>query len=223
MSQNRKRREKMDEVNAILQQAVEARETGSVSQAIQLFKEATKIEKDPNKRVDICNHLGLAYWHNNDPKKAKETWKKALVISNVSRNLSGKAVALRNLSRKNLWTTNEELVKALFNATEAFLIAKRLDRGDVVWFIHGVFSAYQALDQRYLLKSTVRLERKELSRVWWKTPKIQRRVWLSGLLMDYVVAYGKTTKFLLRISKFVVRIFKLKRREEQINKLLTSM
>ncbi|NMB91981.1 tetratricopeptide repeat protein [candidate division WWE3 bacterium] len=206
----------------LLKLGIEEREKGSVKQSIKCFEKTLLFaERDNKKIVEVLSHLGLSYYHNGNQEKAKKTWQKAYKIAVKAKDYNGQAVALRNLSRKQLYLNGSGLVQALSCAEEAVSIAENLGRKDLPWFLHGLFSATEVLGEKDKLKFILRREIKALIKVWNKTPKLERNVWLDGLLMDYVSIHDKIGKPLLYLARYLARLQGLKRREEQINNLLS--
>ena len=221
----------------LLEEGINLREKGDprdLNESVHLLVDAYKIAPKLEDKLDVLNHLGLTYIHLKDYQKAIDTWNKVLVESNVQSPplLKSKAVALRNLSRKQFCESESDFETALAKACEARNLAVKLEMPNLVWFTHGLFSAKQALmkfqkraDTEVLeeLKDIARTEKNELKKVWKETSKMQRNVWLGGLLMDYAVVYKKVSKPLLKVARFFVKLQNLKRREEQIDKLLEEM
>jgi len=207
---------------------------GDLKKSVDVFIQAYGIAPRLEDKMDILNHLGLAYFHLKDYPNAINAWNKVLVVSNVQSPplLKSKAVALRNLSRKQFCESENDFKTALEKACEARDLAVKLEMPNLVWFTHGLFSAKQALmkfqkraDAEVLeeLKETARTEKNELKKVWKETSKMQRNVWLGGLLMDYAVVYNKVSKPLLKVARFFAKLQNLKRREEQIDELLKEI
>lgn len=215
----------------LLEIGIREREQGSVKKAIQLLSEALTLCQIQEKRMEIRNHLGLAYFHHRDYENATGQWNEVLAVSNVQSNpfLNAKAAALRNLSRKELCETEKDYKEAVSKANEAREMAKELKRPDLPWFTHGLFSANYAYMKILknvdmgVLKKLVGSEKEELKKVWKTAPKLERNVWLGALLMDYAVVYDKVSKPLLKIARFFSRAVKLRRREEQITKLINEI
>jgi tetratricopeptide (TPR) repeat protein len=210
---------------------IREREQGSVKTAVKLLNDALEIAPEQEDRMFILNHLGLAYFHDGDYTSAVDKWNKVLTVSNVQGDpfLNAKAVALRNLSRKELCETEKDYKEAVSKANEAREMAKELKRPDLPWFTHGLFSANYAYMKILknvdmgVLKKLVGSEKEELKKVWKTAPKLERNVWLGALLMDYAVVYDKVSKPLLKIARFFSRAVKLRRREEQITKLINEI
>lgn len=215
----------------LLNKGIREREHRSVKTAIKLFNNALEIAPNQEDRMFILNHLGLAYFHDRDYASAVDKWNKVLSVSNVQSNpfLNAKATALRNLSRKELCETEKDFEEAVCKANEARKMAKELNRPDLAWFTHGLFSAKLALmksqkrNDELVLKELVKREKNDLFKFWKKASILELGVWLSGLLMDYAVVYKKVSKPLLKMAKFFVRILTFKRREEQIDRLLNEL
>ena len=213
---------KVPSYDELLDLGIREREKGDVNKAIKCFKKILSlyVVQSPSRKVEIKNHLGLAYYHKKSYEKAKETWEEARKLAVETNNISGLATALRNLSRKELYLSGSDLVKALGYAEEAVGMAESLNRNDLVWFLHGLFSATEVLGEKDKLKPILKREIRALFKVWSKIPKLERNVWLDGVLMDYVIVHNKIGKPLLYLARYLARKQGLKRREEQINNLL---
>jgi hypothetical protein len=187
------------------------------------------LENDPNSRkdvVEILNHLGLTFFHQGEIDKAKSQWIKAANLSRIYRLPEMRAVSLRNLSRKELWETDNEFRIAYDASKEALRLARKSNRKDMPWFIHGHFSIANSVEKdpgkKSVLKEIVKEEQKQLKKVWKDTPKLERRVWLTGLIMDWAIYYNSISKPILEIGLFIAKMLNLKRREEQIKKLISE-
>ena len=203
------------------------REKGDVNIAIDKFNEALKIETDPSNRLYIQNHLALAYYHAGKYEDAKEIWKMVRDLSSVISNPGEKAVAFRNLSRPELWKTDDDLALAQSNAWIALQMAKEIGRKDLAWFWHGYFSATERLNldksvKRTVLKSALKEQYQSLRKVWKSASPLERNVWGTAYLMDWVKVHTRLSKPILKISYVFAKILNLKRREEKIKKMLES-
>lgn len=230
----------------LLEIGIREREQGSVKKAIQLLSEALTLCQIQEKRMEIRNHLGLAYFHHRDYENATGQWNEVLAVSNVQSNpfLNAKAAALRNLSRKELCENENDFEEAVGTANEARDMALKLNRHDLAWFTHGLFSAKlahmksQKRHDALVLKELVKIEKNELVKFWKNTlkkseveslvigedlSKLELGVWLGALLMDYAVVYDKVSRPLLKIARFLARVLILRRREEQIDKFLSEL
>lgn len=215
----------------LLNDAIVAREQGSVKTAITLLNVTLEIAPEQEDRLLILNHLGLSYFHDGDYISAVDRWNKVLIVSNVQGDqfLNAKATALRHLSRKELCETEKDFEEAVRTANEARDMAVKLNRHDLAWFTHGLFSAKlahmksQKRQDAPALKELVKMEKDELFKFWKKATKIEQGVWMGALLMDYAVVYDKVSKPLLKIARFLSRVLTLRRREEQIDKFLSEL
>lgn len=186
-------------------------------------------------RRNAQNHLGLAYYHLGDYETAADIWNMVYTLSKVLPEvqtppfLYQMSVALRNLSRKELCENEKDFEEAVGMANKARRMALNLNRHDLAWFTHGLFSAKLAYmksiksNDEMVLKELVKIEKNELFKFWKEVSKLERGVWLGALLMDYAVVYHKVSKPLLKIARFISRVLKLRRREEQITKLLSEL
>jgi len=216
------------DVDKLLEIAIEARERGDLQGALILFENCKKFAKDDQQYRDIQNHIGLTYFHDTKYKIAFIAWVEAEKESVENCDLHNEAVALRNLSRKELYP-KEELSIARNYAEKALEIAKNLDRKDIVWFIHGLFDVINASedipekDKKAKLVDLYNKEKKALFSVWKVSSKLEREVWLTGLLKDFSVIHNGVPKPVLKIGILVTKILKLKRREEQLERMITEI
>lgn len=204
-----------------LNKGILEREKGDVEVAVAYLNKALSLSETKEEKVNARNHLGLAYFHQGDFVRAKGQW--MCVYECTEDNLSDRAVALRNLSRKELYPTVEGLSTAQKYSEDALRLAELSNRKDIVWFVHGLFSSTRAVGKKKALKKVLKREAKEFFKVWRHVPKLERAVWFDGLIMDFVITYGKVTKPFLNLAKLIARSQKLKRREEQINKLINEL
>jgi len=206
-----------------LNRGINEREMGDLDLSIDLLGDAVKLAESGEQKAHVRNHLGLAYFHRKQYEIAKIEWIAANNISKVCNATSEEATSLRNLSRYQLYSNKEDLECALEAALKALEMAKSQKREELSWFIHGVFSAKHALGIKKGQGKLVRQEARALLKVWRKVPSLERNVWIGGLIMDNVLVIGKVSIFLLNIAKSIAIKKNLKRREEQINKLLNDL
>lgn len=221
----------------LMEEGVYLRETGNredLKKSIAILlnaAEAAESEATKSDKMKVLNHLGLAYFHRGDYTNAVDTWKLVYTTSKVQKPplLDRMAESLRHRSRKELCETEKDFEDAVGKANEAREIAVNLSRSDLPWFTHGLFSAklaHMKSQKRYdelVLKELVKIEKNELVKVWKKVSKLERRVWLGGFLMDYAVVYNKVSKPLLKVARLLSSFLKLRRREEQIGRLLNNL
>ena len=136
---------------------------------------------------------------------------------------SEEATSLGNLSRYQLYDNVGDREGALECALKALEMAKSQKRIDLVWFIHRVFSAKNALGIKEGQRKLVRQEARALIKVWRKAPKLERFVWASGLVMDIAIVTGKVSVVFLNIAKSIAIKKNLKRRVDQIEKLIQDL
>lgn len=206
-----------------LEQGIKERETGDLDKAIELLKEAVKSAEPGKQKACARNHLGLAYFHRGAYEIARVEWIAAHNISKVFDVPSEEAVSLRNLSRHQLYNNNGDLEGALECSLKALEMAKSQKRIDLIWFIHGIFSAKHALEIKKGQRKLVRQEARALIKVWRKVPKLERDIWASGLVMDIAIVTGKVSLFFLKIALNIVTKKGLERRKEQIEKLIDEI
>lgn len=215
----------------LLGKAIVEREKGSVEASVRMFYKILESVKSSDSRMLVLNHLGLAYFHLGKYKEAKDKWSTVLAIISGVKNPTNmaaheKAAAYRNLSRKELYITKEGLRQALRYAEVARSIAASIKSTDLVWFTHGLIGAHLALKENHnkieaekLLKS----EARELSSALTRVSLMQSAVWFEGLVMDYAIIHNKVSKPMLKMGKVISSKISLKRREEQIDKLLKEL
>jgi len=215
----------------LLEIGIREREQGSVKKGIKLLREALTLCPYHEKRMDIRNHLGLAYFHGGDYENAVSEWNEVITISNVQSDpdLKARASALRNLSRKELCNSENDFEEAYNKANQARELAIKLGRNDLPWFTHGLISIYYDYSKKYgrvdkeFLKFLVDCEKIELPKAWKKASKLERGAWFTGLLWDYALLYNKVSRPILISAISISRILKMKRREEQLSKRLDEM
>jgi hypothetical protein len=212
-----------------LNEAIRERETGFVPASVLCFKEILEIpELTPMEQLLTHNHLGLAYYHLGPDhyKKAIDTFCYVIQASKSdARYLGVKAEALRNLSRPEFGGYGEvTLAHCVIYSERARQIANSIKRKDLVWFTHGVITVRIA--DELVDGYTRRLFREE---VWeWLTlargeGKLERQVWLLGIMKDFVCLYPAALSVpLLKTAKWWAHRNKLALREEQITKVLNE-
>lgn len=213
------------DVDGLLKKAIEERERGNLKESLALLKTCEKLSKDDKQRRDIQNHIGLTHFHAGEYKTAYVVWTGVKKSSKENDDLYNEAVALRNLSRKE-FHSEENLPIARTYAEKALEIARETDQRDIVWFIHGLFDVTNASeniskkDKKEKLLELYKQEKKALFSVWKIASRIEREVWLTGLLKDFLVVHNYISKPILRIGILVTKVLKLKRREEQLKILI---
>lgn len=216
------------DVDGLLKKAIEERERGNLKESLALLKTCEKLSKDDKQRRDIQNHIGLTHFHAGEYKTAYVVWTGVKKSSRENDDLYNEAVSLRNLSRKELHS-EENLPIARTYAEKALEIARETDQRDIVWFIHGLFDVTNASeniskkDKKEKLLELYKQEKKALFSVWKIASRIEREVWLTGLLKDFLVVHNYISKPILRIGILVTKVLKLKRREEQLKKLIVEI
>lgn len=223
-------------VRSLLSKGILERETGDLVNAGALFKEALEILRilpDSSDtrllKLKVNNHFGLNYFHQGNYDEAKEIWEKCKFLADIWHFPTEKAVALRQLSRKEYCQNLKDFETAVDMAEMARFEAANYERPDLVWFTHGLFSAKHAhmksqkREDYEVLEEILKIEKNDLIKVWRITPKLQRNVWLGGLLMDYAIVYNKVSIPILKTARFLVKLINLKRREEQITKRIEDI
>jgi tetratricopeptide (TPR) repeat protein len=223
----------MEDYNSVykdlLERGINERESGDVDLAVDLLVDAVKIATYGEQKAHARNHLGLAYFHKKQYEFARLEWIAANNISKVCYVPTEEATSLRNLSRHQLYYNEKgelnktQLECALQGALKALQMAKEQKREDLVWFIHGLFSANKALGIKKGQRKLVRQEARALLKVWGKVDKLKRNVWAGGLIMDIAIVTGKVSIFFLKIARDLSDKKNLKRRVDQINLLLEEL
>ena len=214
-------------VDALLKEAIEERERGNLIESLALLRTCERFAKDDEQRRNVQNHIGLAYFHAGAYETASVIWVGVRKDSDKNDDPYNKAVALRNLSRKEFYSKGE-LPIARTCAEEALEIAQRTGQRDIVWFIHGLFDVTNASeniskkDKKEKLLELYKQEKKALFSAWKFASRIEKEVWLTGLLKDFLVARNYISKPILKIGILVTKFLKLKRREEQLEKLIVE-
>lgn len=221
----------------LMREGIKLRETGDredLNKSVEILIKSANIAEAESGKADIMtvlNQLGLTYFHIGDYTTAVDIWNMVYNVSKVQtpQLLRQMAESLRHRSRKELCNDEKSFESAANNASSALSMVIDLGSSDIVWFRHGVFSADLAYmkSRKYIvkdyLKELVDSEREDLMKVWKTAPKLERNVWLGGLLMDYAVVYNKVSKPLLKIARLLFKILNLRRREEQITKLINEI
>jgi hypothetical protein len=242
----------LSEFEKLLYEAINEREKRDPVKSISLFEnvyEVAEMQNAVDQKLTVLNHLGLAFFHaaksyeTTDLSKLSEymgssyaTFKNALDTAKyVESGLDLKdleAVALRNLGRPEFAPFIPGGLKGCaVSALQALVLAKQCKRKDLVWFTHGVITARVAL-AKYKIEAVTTNDNKKLVRqeAWqwfWLTggqPKLNRQVWLLGLLKDAAIIYPNlvTRKRLMKMFDFAQKNG-LARRAEQIHKIILEL
>jgi len=222
------------EWDELMERGIRLRETGDCPDlytSVDILKMAAEKAPTLADRMTAKNEEGLTHFHMGNYTEAVDTWNLVYTTSKVQtpQLLYPMAAALRNLSRKELCENEKDFEEAVVKANEAYDLAVMLYRRDLAWFAHGLFSAKLArmkLQKRYdglILKELVGVEKHYLFKFWKKATLTEIGVWFGALLMDYAVVYNNVSRPLLKIARFISRALMLRRREEQITRLLDEM
>lgn len=218
-------------IKSLIREGIDEREKGCLKESVRVLVEAyNKIDSAkpyPNYNDDLISihiELGLTYFRQGEIEKAASQWKKARIFARVHDYPGLEAIALGNLSRKELWETDGELEGALVLSIKALKLAKKNARIDLPWFYHALFSAASSLgtdeeEKKPFLKEMLSKEKYWLKKVWDYTPKLKRRMWLTAYMMDWAVVNRSIAKPTLTAALMISKLFKLKGREEKIKKL----
>jgi hypothetical protein len=216
-----------------LERGIKEREEGNINESIRLLRRAVKLAQSDagfREKADARSHLGLAFFlrgtntnNRKDLDRATMQWYAAFEMARSVGDESAMATCLRNLSRRELQKSSENFDFAFEQAREAVDLARKYERKDLVWFLHGLFSACFYSDRKGMLGPILKDEKRALIKCWNKVSKMERRVWAGGYLMDVAVYREAVSKPVLIIARSMMRLLGLKRRVEQIDRVLSSM
>jgi len=233
----------------LLKEAIEEREKRAPVKSIGLFKNVYEQAKNIDQKLMVLNHLGLAFFHTawsyekSDLSKFEEymicshgtfnvAYEKASSIADGLDHRDQEAIALRNLSRPEFaaYETDGLHTCALF-ALKACMLAKECMLKDQVWFTHGritvLIELAKSRGEEISTKEIKRLVRREAAQWFWLTggePKLNRQVWLLGLLEDVAKVYPNlvTYKRLMKMWYYAKKNG-LERRAEQLSKFILEL
>lgn len=237
------------ELEMLLNEAILEREKGDPEKSIGLFQNLIFKLPQSHDILRVLNHQGLAYYHaaakfkeQSQTKYSKylknsfDTFKNVAdmtICGDTNKKCKGeKAVALRNLGRPEFSIFIPRGLEGSVNiAYKALQKAKKCNRKDLIWFTHGLLNARAALAKSKKEKFATGKNREivwnEAWQLLWiarKEPKLNKQVWLLGLLKDVSMVYPKlvTKKGLTRMLEFAQKN-KLERRAEQIQKAILEL